>query len=193
MMRLLKNFNILIISFLLCVLFISCTDFKNLGKEFETSDNFVPPPDMEFYGFRRESYDTNFKQLDSYATNAKFYNKKKIVELYDSRTYTYDSNHTIAASISGQFVTINQETLFTQIYTNVVAKASNNTTLYTEYLQWDNEAQKFKSPVPIRVEQEDGSWLTGSSMEGDMGLEHITVYNETDEGDAIGVPVAEDQ
>ena len=30
-------------------------------------------------------------------------------------------------------------------------------------------------------------------MEGDMGLEHITVYNETDEGDAIGVPVAEDQ
>ena len=60
-------------------------------------------------------------------------------------------------------------------------------------LQWDNNTQKAKSPVPIRVEQEDGSWLTGSSMEGDMGLEHITIYNEVDEGDAIGVPVAEEK
>ena len=80
-----------------------------------------------------------------------------------------------------------------EIYTNVIAKSSNNTTLYTEYLQWDNNTQKAKSPVPIRVEQEDGSWLTGSSMEGDMGLEHITIYNEVDEGDAIGVPVAEEK
>ena len=187
-MKLLVSFNIILL--LLCV---SCTNFNDIGKEFNQADDFVPPPEMEFYGFRRESYDTNFKQLDSFATNAKFYNKQKLVELYESRTYTYDSNNTIAASVSGEFITINQETLFTQIYTNVIVKASNNTKLYTEYLQWDNEKQQFKSPVPIRVEQEDGSWLTGSSMEGDMGLEHITVYNETDEGDAIGVPVAEDQ
>ena len=187
-MKLLSSFSIII--FLLCV---SCTNFKDLGKEFIQQDDFVPPPDMEFYGFRRENYDTNFKQLDSFATNAKFYNKTKIVELYDSRTYTYDSNSTIAASVSGEFITINQDTLYTQIYTNVIVKSSNNTTLYTEYLQWDNENKLVKSPVPIRVEQEDGSWLTGSSMEGDMGLEHITIYNETDEGDAIGVPVAEDQ
>lgn len=119
--------------------------------------------------------------------------KKNLIELYESRTYTYDSNRTVAASISGEFVKVNQDTLYTEIYTNVIAKSSNNTTLYTEYLQWDNDNQKVKSPVPIRVEQEDGSWLTGSSMEADMGLEHITIYNEVDEGDAIGVPVAEEK
>lgn len=183
----------LLIYFSILLLCISCTNFNNIGKEFNQDDNnFVPPPDMEFYGFRRESYDTNFKQLDSFATNAKFYNQIKIVELYDSRTYTYDSNHSVAASVSGKFVTVDQNNLYTQIYTNVVVKSSNNTVLYTEYLQWDNENKKFRSPVPIRVENEDGSWLTGSSMEGDMGLEHITIYNEIDEGDAIGVSV-EDQ
>ncbi|WP_297206424.1 LPS export ABC transporter periplasmic protein LptC [uncultured Brachyspira sp.] len=185
-MKLLKIFSIIV----LLSVFVSCTNFNNLGSQ-DTDDDFVPPPDMEFYGFRRENYDTNFKQLDSFATNAKFYNQKKIVELYDSRTYTYDSNRTIAASISGAFVTVDQNTLFVEIYTNVVAKSSNNTVLYTEHLQWDNEKQYVKSPVPMRIEQEDGSWLTGSSMEGDLGLEHITVYNETDQGDAIGVPVAE--
>ncbi|WP_300366914.1 LPS export ABC transporter periplasmic protein LptC [Brachyspira sp.] len=188
-MKLLKNFSFLLFS---VFLFVSCTDFKNLGNEFVNSNSNVDKiPNMEFYGFRRESYDTNFKQLDSFATNAKFFNDKKRIELYDSRTYTYESNKTIAASVSGQFVIINQDTLYTQIYTNVIAKSSNNTVLYTEYLQWDNEKKHFKSPVPIRVEQEDGSWLTGSSMEGDMGLENITIYNEVDEGDAIGVPVAE--
>ena len=190
-MKLLNSFSLYIVLMLLfCV---SCTNFKDLGKEFEQKNDFVPPPDMEFYGFRRESYDTNFKQLDSFATNAKFYNKKKLIELYESRTYTYDSNHTVAASISGEFVKVNQDTLYTEIYTNVIAKSSNNTILYTEYLQWDNDKQKVKSPVPIRVEQEDGSWLTGSRMEADMGLEHITIYNEVDEGDAIGVPVAEEK
>ncbi|WP_295162190.1 LPS export ABC transporter periplasmic protein LptC [uncultured Brachyspira sp.] len=187
-MKLLNGFNILML-----LLFSSCTNFKDIGKEFNQEKDFVPPPDMEFYGFRRESYDTNFKQLDSFAVNAKFYNQKKIIELYDSRSYTYESNRTIAASISGEFVIINQETLYTQIYTNVIAKSSNNTILYTEYLQWDNEKQQFRSPVPIRIEHEDGSWLTGSSMEGDIGLEHITIYNEVDEGNAIGVPVAEDK
>ncbi|WP_028329519.1 LPS export ABC transporter periplasmic protein LptC [Brachyspira alvinipulli] len=185
-MKLLKIFSIIV----LLSFFVSCTNFNNLGNQ-NVDDNFVPPPDMEFYGFRRESYDTNFKQLDSFATNAKFYNKKRMVELFDSRTYTYDSNSTIAASISGQFVTIDQNTFYVQIYTNVVAKSSNNTILYTEHLQWDNEKQYVRSPVPMRIENEDGSWLTGSSMEGDLGLEHITVYNETDQGDAIGVPVAE--
>ena len=68
----------------------------------------------------------------------------------------------------------------------------NNSTLYTEYVQYDHEKSHFKSPVPIRVEQEDGSWLTGSSMEGDLAMENITVYNEKDEGDAIGVPIAEE-
>ena len=76
-MKLLSSFSIII--FLLCV---SCTNFKDLGKEFIQQDDFVPPPDMEFYGFRRENYDTNFKQLDSFATNAKFYNKTKIRKIY---------------------------------------------------------------------------------------------------------------
>ncbi|WP_295157163.1 LPS export ABC transporter periplasmic protein LptC [uncultured Brachyspira sp.] len=186
-MNLLKNFSILLFFMILSV---SCTDFNNLGNEFADS-NLDDVPNMEFYGFRRESYNSNFKQLDSFASNAKFFNDKKEIELYESRSYTYESNEIIAASISGQFVTINQDTLYTQIYTNVIAKSSNNTTLYTEYLQWDNEKQHFTSPVPIRVEQEDGSWLKGSSMEADIGLENITIYNEVDEGNAIGVPVAE--
>ncbi|WP_157147289.1 LPS export ABC transporter periplasmic protein LptC [Brachyspira pilosicoli] len=178
-------FNIMIFSI------ISCTDFSKIGQD--TGDNnFERPPEMEFYGFRRESYVTNFKQMDMFATNAKFYDSKALIELYDSRNYTYDADGTIAARVSGEFAKINKNTLYTEIFTNVVAKASNNSTLYTEYVQYDHEKSHFKSPVPIRVEQEDGSWLTGSSMEGDLAMENITVYNEKDEGDAIGVPIAEE-
>ena len=130
--------------------------------------------------------------MELFATNAKFYENRKIIELLDMRTYTYESNGTVAARVSGEFVTINQVNLFVEIYTNVVAKASNNTTLYSEHIQWDNDKKYFKSPVPVRVEQEDGSWLTGSSMEGDMSMENITVYNEVDEGSSIGVPSAEE-
>ena len=178
-------FNIIIFSLT------SCTDFSKIGQD-PTPDDFKRPPEMEFYGFKRESYITNFKQMDMFATNAKFYDSRALIELYDSRNYTYDADGTVAAKVSGDFAKINKNTLYTEIFTNVVAKASNNSTLYTEYVQYDHEKRYFKSPVPIRVEQEDGSWLTGSSMEGDVAMENITVYNEKDEGNAIGVPIAEE-
>ena len=131
--------------------------------------------------------------MELLATNAKFYENRKVIELYDTRTFTFESNGTIAASVIGQFATINQANLFIEMFTNVVAKASNNTTLYSEHIQWNNEEKLFKSPVPVRLEQEDGSWLTGSSMEGDMSMENVTIYNEVDEGNAIGVSLGEDE
>lgn len=196
-MKLLKSFaNINFINFVIAVIIIlsvifSCTNFDDIDKD-NIGDDFTPPPEMEFFGFRRESYNTNFKQLELFATNAKFYESRKMIELLDTRTYTYESNGTVAARVEGEFVTINQANLFVEIFTNVVAKSSNNTILYSQHIQWDNEKKYFTSPVPVRVEQEDGSWLTGSSMEGDMSMENITVYNEMDEGSAIGVPIDED-
>lgn len=167
----------------------SCTNFAKI--EAQSNEDFDPPPEMEFYTFRRESYNTNFKVMDLFATNAKFFNSIKIIELLDTRSYTYQSNGTVAARVSGQFVKIREDTLFTELHTNVVAKASNDTTLFSEYIEWDNQNRLIKSPVPILIEKDDGSWLHGSSMEGDLGLEHITVYNEVDVGNDIGVPIAE--
>ena len=191
-MKLLKNFmNINLIIIFSSIIF-SCTNFNDIDKNSE-GENFIPPPEMEFFGFRRESYNTNFKQMELLATNAKFYENRKVIELYDTRTFTFESNGTIAASVIGQFATINQANLFIEMFTNVVAKASNNTTLYSEHIQWNNEEKLFKSPVPVRLEQEDGSWLTGSSMEGDMSMENVTTYNEVDEGNAIGVSLGEDE
>lgn len=196
-MKLLKNFantNWTLIFLLIAFLSIisSCTNFNDIDKN-RGSDDFIPPPEMEFFGFRRESYNTNFKQMELFATNAKFYENRKVIELLDTRTYTYESNETIAASVIGQFATINQVNLFIEMFTNVVAKASNNTTLYSERIQWNNEDKLFKSPVPVRMEQEDGSWLTGTSMEGDMSMENVTIYNEVDEGNAIGVSLGEEE
>ena len=191
-MKLLKNFlNINLIIIFSSIIF-SCTNFNDIDKN-RVGDNFIPPPEMEFFDFRRESYNTNFKQMELLATNAKFYENRKVIELYDTRTFTFESNGTIAASVIGQFATINQANLFIEMFTNVVAKASNNTTLYSEHIQWNNEEKLFKSPVPVRLEQEDGSWLTGSSMEGDMSMENVTIYNEVDEGNAIGVSLGEDE
>ena len=190
-MKLLKNFlNINLIIIFSSIIF-SCTNFNDIDKN-RVGDNFIPPPEMEFFDFRRESYNTNFKQMELFATNAKFYESRKIIELLDTRTYTFESNRTIAASVEGEFVTINQVNLFVEMFTNVIIKASNNTTLYSEHVQWNNEEKLFKSPVPIRMVQEDGSWLIGTSMEGDMSMENVTIYNEVDEGNAIGVSLGED-
>ncbi len=179
-----------IINFIIIFIIISCTNFKTLERR-ANDTNFVAPPDMEFFGFRYESFDTNFKRVELFATNAKFYEKNKDIQLYDTRSYTYQADGTVAARVSGQFLTVNQNTLFTEIYTNVVVKSSNNTTLYSEHIQYDNSNRFLKSPVPIKVIQEDGSWLTGSSLESDLGLEFITIYDEVDEGNNIGVPIAE--
>lgn len=198
-MKLLKNFlNINLIKILLSFfslivssIILSCTNFNDIDKN-RGGDDFIPPPEMEFFGFRRESYNTNFKQMELFATNAKFYENRKVIELLDTRTYTYEEDGTIAASVEGKFATINQVNLFVEMFTNVVAKASNNTILYSEHIQWNNEEKLFKSPVPVRMEQEDGSWLTGTSMEGDMSMENVTIYNEVDEGSAIGVSLGEE-
>ena len=189
-MKLLKKFA----SFNLIIIFniFSCTNFNEIDNN-NMSEEFIPPPEMEFFGFRRESYNTNFKQMELFATNAKFYEKRKMIELYDMQTYTYESNKKVAAKISGDFVNVNQDSLFIDIFTNVVAKSSNNTTLYSEHVQWDNRNKFFMSPGPVKVEQEDGSWLTGSSMIGDMSMENIIIYNEVDEGNAIGVTIEEEQ
>ena len=198
-MKLLKNFlsiNLTKILLLFLLIFssiiLSCTNFNDIDKN-RGGDDFVAPPEMEFFGFRRESYNTNFKQMELFATNAKFYENRKVIELLDTRTYTFESNRTIAASVEGEFVTVNQVNLFVEMFTNVVAKASNNTTLYSEHIQWDDEKKLFTSPVPIRLIQEDGSWLTGSSMVGDMAMENVIVYNEVDEGSAIGVSLGDDE
>lgn len=198
-MKLLKNFlninliKILLLFFLLIVssIILSCTNFNDIDKN-RGGDDFIAPPEMEFFGFRRESYNTNFKQMELFATNAKFYENRKVIELLDTRTYTYEEDGTIAASVEGKFATVNQVNLFVEMFTNVVAKASNNTILYSEHIQWNNEEKLFKSPVPVRMEQEDGSWLTGTSMEGDMSMENVTIYNEVDEGSAIGVSLGEE-
>lgn len=194
-MKLLKSFlniNLIIIIFLIIIssIFFSCTNFNDIDKN-SGGENFIPPPEMEFFGFRRESYNTNFRQMELFATNAKFYENRKVIELLDTKTYTFESNGTIAASVEGDFVTVNQANLFVEMFTNVIIKASNNTTLYSEHVQWNNEEKLFKSPVPIRMVQDDGSWLIGTSMEGDMSMENVTIYNEVDEGNAIGVSLEE--
>lgn len=182
--------NIYIFNLLLFFILSSCTQFDRPLPEVEIKEI---PPEMEFFGFRRESYITNFKQLDLFATNAKFYNSKSLIDLYDTRAYTYEADGRIAASVSGDLAVINENTLFTKLYTNVIAKASNNTTLFTEYLEWDNEKKYFKSPVPIRAEQDNGNWLTGSGMEGNLDMENVIIYNEVDEGNEIGIPIEEEK
>lgn len=189
-MRLLKNFLNINLIIIISLIIFSCTNFNDIDKN-NGGENFIPLPEMEFFGFRRESYNTNFKQMELFATNAKFYESRKAIELFDTRTYTFESNGTIAASVEGEFVAINQANLFVEMFTNVIIKASNNTTLYSEHVQWNNEEKLFKSPVPIRMVQEDGSWLIGTSMEGDMSMENVTIYNEVDEGNAIGVSLEE--
>lgn len=187
---LLKNIRIFSILFFIMGVFYSCTQFDRVLPRTELEE---VPPEMEFFGFRRESYITNFKQLDLFATNAKFYDSKSTINLYDARAYTYESDGTISASISGDLAVIDENTMFTKMYTNVIAKTSNDTTLFTEYLEWDNEKRYFKSPVPIRIEQENGNWLTGSGMEGDLDMENVTIYNEVDEGTDIGIPIEEEK
>ena len=189
-MKLLKNFANINLIILISFIIFSCTNFNDIDKN-RGGENSIPPPEMEFFGFRRESYNTNFKQMELFATNAKFYESRKVIELFDTRTYTFESNGTIAASVEGDFVTVNQANLFVEMFTNVIIKASNNTTLYSEHVQWNNEEKLFKSPVPIRMVQDDGSWLIGTSMEGDMSMENVTIYNEVDEGNAIGVSLEE--
>ena len=168
--------------FLLVILLLtSCTKFDEPLPA--VADDFEIPPDMEFFGFKRESYVTNFKQLDLFATNAKFYDGRQIIELYTNDTYTYEADGTIASSASALFTTVDQSTMFTTFYTNVMLKFSNDTILYTEYLEWDNEKEFFQTPQAVRIEQDNGNWLTGVGMEGNMGMEIITVYNEVDEGE----------
>ena len=63
-MKLLKNFlNINLIIIFSSIIF-SCTNFNDIDKN-NASEDFIPPPEMEFFGFRRESYNTNFKQMES--------------------------------------------------------------------------------------------------------------------------------
>ncbi len=183
------NKKTIILIAILQLFLISCTQFD--VELIKPDTNFVKPPDMEFFGFKRESYITNFKQLDLFATNAKIYESRNMMELYSNQAFTYEADGKVSASILSELSLINQETMFVQFYTNVIVKFSNDSTLYTEYLEWHDTNKKFKTPEAVRLEQDNGSWLTGVGMEGDLDLEAVTIYNEVDEGDEFGVQVEE--
>ncbi len=172
---------------ILSIISISCTRFDVQLVEPDT--NFVKPPDMEFFGFQREGYVTNFKQLDLVATNAKLYEARNLLELYSNEAFSYKEDGDVASSVFSDITYVNQTNLFIQFYTNVEVHFSNDSVLYTDYLEWHDTNKMFKTPEAVRVEQENGNWLTGVGMEGDLNLEAITIYNETDEGDQIGVDI----
>lgn len=165
----------------------SCTKFGVVIAEAQTNE--VMPPEMEFFNFSRDSYNTNMKQAYLTATNAKFYTKVNLIHLYDGRGYTYKKEGEVDASAVAEFSIINDKTLFAKLYTNVVIKSSNDTTLYTEYLEYNDREKNLQTPEHIRAVQDDGSWMTGVGMNADLNLEYITVFNEMDEGESFGVPI----
>ncbi len=144
---------------------------------------------MEMHTFFREMFITNLKQMDIYATNAKILSGKNELDLYDTFGHIYDEIGDITSSMKADRAIVDQRSLYTKLYTNVILKSSNDTRLYTDYIEWDNDRSYFTTDYPVRVEQADGSWLTGVGMEGDMNLENIIVYNEEDEGFADSFPM----
>ena len=70
-MKLLKSFANINLIMVISLIVFSCTNFNDIDKNIG-GENFIPPPEMEFFGFRRESYNTNFKQMELFATNAKY-------------------------------------------------------------------------------------------------------------------------
>ncbi len=158
---------------------VSCTDFSDKTERTTVSNEEFP--DMEIYTFFREFFVADIKQMEVFATNVKFYVGTDSIELYDTFTHMFEEN-VITSSVSADKIIINDKTLYTKLYTNVVLKSSNGTVLYTEYIEWDNTKRYFHTKEAVRIEQPDGSWMTGVGMEGDMNYENYVVYNEEDEG-----------
>ncbi len=177
-----RNIFVFFMLFLCLALFflgVSCTDFSDKTvAESISSEEF---PDMEIHTFFREFFVIDQKQMEIFATNVKFFSSSDTVELYKIFAHTFEDD-IITSSVEADKAIINEKTLFTKLYTNVVLKSSNGTVLYTEYIEWDNTKRYFQTKEAVRIEQPDGSWMTGVGMEGDMNFENYIVYNEEDEG-----------
>ncbi len=167
---------------------VSCTDFSDKKEVKSVGDEKFP--DMEIHTFFREMFVGDIKSMDVFATNAKMYTANNEVELYSTYGLLYE-NDIVTSSMKADKAIIDEDTLYTKLYSNVILITSNNTKLYTDYIEWDNNKRYFTTKEPVRIVQPDGSWLTGVGMEGDMNLENITVYNEEDEGYSDSVPATE--
>ncbi len=177
-----NTFVILISCFCLSLFFIgvSCTNFSD--KTEKTTVEARAFPDMEIHTFFREFFVDEIKQMHVFATNFKLYSSDNEMELYNMFIDIFEDN-TISTKAKADKASIDDKTLYTKLYTNVVITASNGTVLYTEYIEWDNEKRYFHTEEAVRIEQSDGSWMTGVGMEGDMNLENFIMYNEEDEGE----------
>lgn len=159
---------------------VSCTNFSDKTQKTTVGDRAFP--DMEIHTFFREFFVDEEKQMHVYATNFKLYTSDDEMELYNMFMDMFEDN-IISTTARADKAIVHDKTLYTKLYTNVIIQASNGTVLYTEYIEWDNEERYFHTKEAVRIEQSDGSWLTGIGMEGDMKLENFIVYNEEDEGD----------
>ncbi len=178
-----QKFTFFIFSICISLFFIgvSCTDFSDKNKDENIVAKNIEFPDMEIHTFYREFFVANQKQMEVFATNVKFYANSNTVELYRTFAHVFENN-IITSSVEADKAIIDEITLYTKLYTNVVLKSSNGTVLYTEYIEWDNTERYFHTKEAVRIEQADGSWMTGVGMEGDMNFENYVVYNEEDEG-----------
>ena len=183
-------FTLLLAVFCMAIFFlgVSCTDFSD-NKEVKSVED-EKFPDMEIHTFFREMFVDNIKSMDVFATNAKMYEGHDEIELYSTYGLIYE-NDIVTSSMKADKAVIDESTLYTKLYSNVILITSNDTKLYTDYIEWDNNKRYFTTKEPVRIVQPDGSWLTGVGMEGDMNLENITVYNEEDEGYSDSVPATE--
>lgn len=166
--------------FLICFIIFSISCSKE-SKEVRTTfaiDEVKDGPDQISYDFSVYFMDSSLIKAYLKADRARIYEKQKETKLDSHVVVDFYSkeNGKKVSNLSADSVTIDDNTRnMTAMGNVVVVSDSNNTTLTTTLLKWNNETRKLNSDRYVKIispEQE----IEGIGFESDETLKNYTIY-----------------
>jgi LPS export ABC transporter protein LptC len=107
---------------------------------------------------------------------AKYSKKKETVLKEDIRVDFFDEDGNLKSYLTANEGKVFDETKNMMAIGNVIVISQNGTHLYTEELHWDNESERIRSDIPVKITTSSDT-LYGDSFSSDPDLIEYEITN----------------
>lgn len=152
--------------------FSGCTG--NKVEKFSAGESF---PDQIVKNFTMDKYDLEFHKWSFFAVRGDLYEKRKIINAKVIKANFYENDGRIGSVISADRAVIKTDAGDITAEGNVIVRSLlENTTIFTETLNYNEKSGRISSASFIRQEKSDAT-VTGKGFEANSDLSDVTILH----------------